>query len=100
MVSGSPRPDVIGKRVNREVIIEGEPENARARATTVKNAGVGIPAGFDLAERLHRDASRRCHFTQACLAPCIAQNGTEAPAAFDLPRLQWVSDHARMIIPV
>ena len=66
----------------------------------MKNAGVGNPSGFDLAERLHRDASRRCHFAESCRPPCIAQNGTEASTAFDLPRLQRVSDHAHMIIPV
>ena len=96
---GDPRSDAIGKRVKREVIVKGEPENT-GEGNDREERRRRDPAGFDLAERLDRYASCRCHFTEACRSARIAQNGTEASTAFDLPGLQRVSDHARMIIPV
>jgi hypothetical protein len=96
---GSPRSGAIGKPVKTEVIVKGEPKDP-GQGDDREERRRRDPAGFDLAERLDRDASCRRHLTQACRPACITQNGTEAPTAFDLPGLQPVSNHARMIIPV
>lgn len=96
---GDPRSDTTGKRVKREVIIKGEPEHTGEGNDREKRRRRD-PASLDLSERLDRDASSRCHFTEACRSARVAQNGTEASTAFDFPRLQRVSDHAHMIIPV
>ena len=96
---GSPRSGAIGKPVKTEVIVKGEPKNP-SKGDNREERRRRDPTGFDLAERLDRYASCRCHFTQTCLPACITQSGTEASTAFDLPGLQRVSNHARMIIPV
>jgi hypothetical protein len=96
---GSPRSGAIGKPVKTEVIVKGEPKNP-GQGDDREERWRRDPAGFDLAERLDRDASCRRHFPQACWPACITQKGTEASTAFDLPGLQRISNHARMIIPV
>ncbi len=98
-VLGGPRSGATGQRVKREVIVKGEPEDT-GEGKDREERRRGDPPGFNLAERLDRDAGRRCHYAEGRRPACGAEDGTEASTAFDLPWLQRVSDHARMIIPV